>query len=187
MVCLYAAAHLLTCLIVRNSGAFFFGNRFDHSVSILSETFSTGCISANRRGRKSDRRMDYGRCAPPSTTGRDQARHREYANFYSCALASGSEQCGRRCRRRPLHQLLPEYSILWCGRPDLCRAGHDMQFPSQRDDPLCARAVVDQGLGIFAGPDTDTIRLSHRYDGCHMAESGLVIWIKALSAAPTQG
>jgi hypothetical protein len=48
-------------------------------------------------------------------------------------------------------------------------------------------AVLPQGqvLGIFAGLDTDTIGLSHRYDGCHMAESGLIkhaeLWVKALS------
>jgi hypothetical protein len=51
--------------------------------------------------------------------------------------------------------------------------------------------VVDQGLGIFAGPDTDTIGLSDRYDGCHMAESDLIrhaeLWIKALGAAPAEG
>ena len=53
------------------------------------------------------------------------------------------------------------------------------------------RAVVDPRLGIFAGPDTDTIGFSDRYDNCHMAESGLIkhaqLWIDALTAisAPT--
>jgi hypothetical protein len=50
------------------------------------------------------------------------------------------------------------------------------------------RALVDKTLGIFAGPDTDTIGLSSRYDGCHMAESGLIrhaeLWIEKLSARP---
>lgn len=42
MVCLYAAAHLLTCpCIVRNSGAFLFENRFDHSVSM---SFTSGLM-----------------------------------------------------------------------------------------------------------------------------------------------
>src|SRR5262249_38343403 len=105
--------------------------------------------------------MDYGWCAPPSTPGRDQASHREYANFYSRALASRRKQCGHRCRRRSLHRLLPEYSqraaILWCGRPDLCRAGHDMQFPSQRDNPLCAASRGRSRIGNFC-------RTRHGYD-----------------------
>src|SRR5262249_22577875 len=46
------------------------------------------------------------------------------------------------------------------------------------------RAVVDPRLGIFAGPDTDTIGFSDRYDNCHMAESGLIkhakLWIEIL-------
>lgn len=35
------------------------------------------------------------------------------------------------------------------------------------------RAVVDPARRIFAGPDTDTIGAEDRFDGCHMAESGL--------------
>jgi hypothetical protein len=30
-------------------------------------------------------------------------------------------------------------------------------------------------LGIFAGPDTDLIGTEHRYDACHMSESGLIL------------
>jgi hypothetical protein len=49
------------------------------------------------------------------------------------------------------------------------------------------RAVVDPALGIFAGPDTDTIGAADRYDGCHMAQSGLIkharLWIAALTAS----
>lgn len=48
------------------------------------------------------------------------------------------------------------------------------------------RAVVDRTLGILPGPDTDMIGPSDRYDGCHMAESGLVkhaeLWTEALTA-----
>jgi hypothetical protein len=48
------------------------------------------------------------------------------------------------------------------------------------------RAVVDLALGIFAGPDTDTIGVADRYDGCHMAQSGLIkhasLWVEALTA-----
>jgi Carbohydrate esterase, sialic acid-specific acetylesterase len=47
------------------------------------------------------------------------------------------------------------------------------------------RAVVDPAAGILAGPDTDTIGFSDRYDNCHMAESGLIkhakLWIDVLT------
>jgi hypothetical protein len=53
------------------------------------------------------------------------------------------------------------------------------------------RAVVDPALGIFAGPDTDTIGEQDRFDACHMAESGLVkhaeLWVDALSASTRPG
>ena len=46
------------------------------------------------------------------------------------------------------------------------------------------RAVVDRKLGILAGPDTDTIGPSHRFDGCHLNERGLIrhaeLWIETL-------
>jgi Carbohydrate esterase, sialic acid-specific acetylesterase len=49
------------------------------------------------------------------------------------------------------------------------------------------RAVVNQELGIFAGPDSDTIGVNDRYDGCHMTESGLrrhaQLWLEALGYA----
>jgi Carbohydrate esterase, sialic acid-specific acetylesterase len=49
------------------------------------------------------------------------------------------------------------------------------------------RAVVNAELGILAGPDTDTIGIQDRFDGCHMAETGLIkhanLWVEALSAA----
>ena len=48
------------------------------------------------------------------------------------------------------------------------------------------RAAVDPALGILPGPDTDTIGPEHRFDGCHMAESGLIrhaeLWLEMLQA-----
>ena len=35
-------------------------------------------------------------------------------------------------------------------------------------------AAIGQ-LGIFVGPDTDLIGAEHRYDDCHMSESGLAL------------
>ena len=35
-------------------------------------------------------------------------------------------------------------------------------------------AAIGQ-LGIFVGPDTDLIGPEHRYDACHMSESGLTL------------
>ena len=46
------------------------------------------------------------------------------------------------------------------------------------------RAVVDPMLGVFAGPNTDIIGSEHRYDGCHMAHSGLNIHAKLWVGAP---
>ncbi len=37
------------------------------------------------------------------------------------------------------------------------------------------RAAAIGQLGIFVGPDTDLIGPEHRYDNCHMSESGLVL------------
>lgn len=46
------------------------------------------------------------------------------------------------------------------------------------------RSLVNPALGILAGPDTDTIGGEDRYDGCHMAESGLIkharLWAETL-------
>jgi len=102
---------------------------------------------------------------------------------------------GRRCRRRPLQQLL--LNILGALRshgveaPIYVALATICNSPPNETIRSAQRAVVDQGLGIFAGPDTDTIGLSDRYDGCHMAESGLIrhaeLWIKALGAAPAEG
>jgi hypothetical protein len=47
------------------------------------------------------------------------------------------------------------------------------------------RAVVNSSLGILPGPDTDQIGPEHRFDGCHMTESGLIkhaeMWLLCLS------
>jgi hypothetical protein len=87
-----------------------------------------------------------------------------------------------------IHGALRSYGVdapIYVAQATICNS------PPNETIRSAQRAVVDQGLGIFAGPDTDTIGLSHRYDGCHMAESGLIrhaeLWVKALSAAPTQG
>jgi Carbohydrate esterase, sialic acid-specific acetylesterase len=49
------------------------------------------------------------------------------------------------------------------------------------------RAVVNPALGIFPGPDTDTIGLEDRFDDCHMAKSGLIkhakLWTEILLGA----
>ena len=37
------------------------------------------------------------------------------------------------------------------------------------------RTVATGQVGIFLGPDTDLIGLEHRYDDCHMGESGLTL------------
>ncbi len=47
------------------------------------------------------------------------------------------------------------------------------------------RDLVNPALGILAGPDTDTIGAEDRFDGCHMAESGLIkhakLWVDILA------
>jgi hypothetical protein len=87
-----------------------------------------------------------------------------------------------------IHGALRSYGVdapIYVAQATICNS------PPNETIRSAQRAVVDQGLGVFAGPDTDTIGVSHRYDGCHMAESGLIkhaeLWVKALSAAPTQG
>jgi hypothetical protein len=49
------------------------------------------------------------------------------------------------------------------------------------------RSLINPAIGILAGPDTDTIGIEDRFDGCHMAESGLIkhagLWVEALIAA----
>jgi hypothetical protein len=44
--------------------------------------------------------------------------------------------------------------------------------------------LVDPGKGIYAGPDTDTLDLCYRYDGCHFSDEGLdrcaELWLEKL-------
>jgi|RhiMetdeSRZDD1v2_1073273.scaffolds.fasta_scaffold420274_2 hypothetical protein len=44
--------------------------------------------------------------------------------------------------------------------------------------------LVDPGKGIYAGPDTDTLDLRYRYDGCHFSDEGLdrcaELWLEKL-------
>lgn len=46
------------------------------------------------------------------------------------------------------------------------------------------RELVDPSRDIYAGPDTDTIAMEHRYDGTHLSESGLEraaeLWLEQL-------
>jgi hypothetical protein len=46
--------------------------------------------------------------------------------------------------------------------------------------------LPDPSRGVFAGPDTDTIGTSDRYDGCHLSEKGLQrcseLWFNVLSS-----
>lgn len=50
------------------------------------------------------------------------------------------------------------------------------------------RSVINPALGILAGPDTDTIGAVDRFDGCHMAMTGLIkharLWADALVTSP---
>jgi Carbohydrate esterase, sialic acid-specific acetylesterase len=52
------------------------------------------------------------------------------------------------------------------------------------------RALVNPALGIFSGPDTDTIGPEDRFDDCHMAKSGLIkhaqFWTEILLAAENE-
>jgi hypothetical protein len=44
--------------------------------------------------------------------------------------------------------------------------------------------LVDPGKGLYAGPDTDTLDLCYRYDGCHFSDEGLdryaELWLEKL-------
>jgi hypothetical protein len=80
-----------------------------------------------------------------------------------------------------IHEALRSYGVdapIYVAQATICNS------PPNETIRSAQRAVVDQGLGILAGPDTDTIGLNHRYDGCHMSESGLTrhaeLWVEAL-------
>ena len=48
-------------------------------------------------------------------------------------------------------------------------------------------SLIDPALGIYSGPDTDTLGREARYDGCHFSTEGLdqaaELWLKSLLAA----
>ena len=84
---------------------------------------------------------------------------------------------------RSIHAAIRRYGVgapIFVAQATVCRS------PPNEAIRAAQRAVVDPKLGIFAGPDTDTIGLEHRFDDCHMAASGLVMhaemWTEILSA-----
>lgn len=60
--------------------------------------------------------------------------------------------------------------------------------PPNEEIRSAQRSVLDPGLGIFPGPDTDKIGRADRFDGSHMSESGLIrhaeLWLEKLAAIP---
>jgi len=84
-----------------------------------------------------------------------------------------------------IHAALRRYGVdapIYVAQATLCDA------PPNEMIRAAQRAVINPSLGIFPGPDTDTIGFSERYDGCHMAESGLIkhakLWTDALTEKP---
>jgi len=65
-----------------------------------------------------------------------------------------------------------------------CSGANETIRATQRD-------VVDLANGILAGPDTDTIGLDDRWDGCHLSAVGLQkaaeLWFSAITSAKTLG
>jgi hypothetical protein len=81
-----------------------------------------------------------------------------------------------------IHRALRSYEVtapVYVAQASICNS------PPNETIRDAQRALVDPSLGIFAGPDTDTIGLEDRFDGCHMAESGLVkhaeLWVEVLA------
>ena len=70
---------------------------------------------------------------------------------------------------------------LWVALCTLCR--------NQANETIrqAQRNVVDSALGIRAGPDTDTIGIEDRWDGCHFSQTGLkkcaALWFDAITKA----
>jgi hypothetical protein len=70
-----------------------------------------------------------------------------------------------------IHAALRAYGVaapVFVAQASLCRA------PPNELIRVAQRSVVNPKLGIFAGPDTDAIGIEDRFDGCHMAKSGLM-------------
>jgi hypothetical protein len=83
-----------------------------------------------------------------------------------------------------IHGAIRSYGVnaaLYVAQASVCRSPPNEAIRSAQ------RAVLNPSLGIRAGPDTDTIGLGDRYDGCHMNESGLnkhaELWVEALTRA----
>jgi hypothetical protein len=80
-----------------------------------------------------------------------------------------------------IHSALRSYGV---GAPIYVAQATVCNSPPNETIRFAQRAVVDPSVGIFAGPDTDTIGPEDRYDRCHMAESGLIkhagLWVEIL-------
>jgi hypothetical protein len=81
-----------------------------------------------------------------------------------------------------IHRALRSYGVtapVYVAQASVCNSSPNETIRSAQ------RALVDQSHEISAGPDTDTIGLEDRFDGCHMAESGLVkhaeLWVEVLA------
>src|SRR5262249_26266449 len=82
-----------------------------------------------------------------------------------------------------IHAALRRYGVaapIYVAQATICNS------PRHEVIRAAQRSVVNPKLGILSGPDSDTIGPEHRYDGCHMAESGLIrhaeLWVEALTA-----
>jgi Carbohydrate esterase, sialic acid-specific acetylesterase len=80
-----------------------------------------------------------------------------------------------------IHAALRRYGVdapIYVAQATICNS------PRNKAIRAAQRSLVDPRLGILPGPDTDTIGREHRYDGCHMGESGLIrhaeLWVEAL-------
>jgi hypothetical protein len=57
-------------------------------------------------------------------------------------------------------------------------------FVPNPDIRTAQQDLVNPELGIFAGPDTDVLDETFRYDGCHFSDAGLDmhanLWLKVI-------
>ena len=88
-----------------------------------------------------------------------------------------------------IHAALRRYGVvapLYVAQATLCDASGPVE--SIR---VAQRSVIDPARGILAGPDTDAIGAEDRFDGCHMAETGLIkhanLWVDALVVREERG
>ncbi len=58
------------------------------------------------------------------------------------------------------------------------------EYPPNAEIRAAQTELVNPGLGIFQGPDTDQLDAAWRYDGCHFSNAGLdahaEMWLKAI-------